>query len=111
MGEDTRDPVIELATRGVGLLRSRASPRTLLRAQRCADVRRAPWGGGPRGRRAARCGGGDEACNRYGLHGAGGGERGRLPLQGGPGAPRRRAPARQLRPARATTFPAHAVSA
>jgi hypothetical protein len=37
MGEDTRDPVIELDTRGVGLLRSWASPRTEFRVTRSPD--------------------------------------------------------------------------
>ncbi len=37
MGEDTRDPVIELDNRGVGLLRSWASPRTEFRVTRSPD--------------------------------------------------------------------------
>jgi hypothetical protein len=37
MGEDTGDPVIELDARGVGLLRSWASPRTEFRVTRSPD--------------------------------------------------------------------------
>lgn len=37
MVEDTRDPVIELDTRGVGLLKSWASPRTEFRVTRAPD--------------------------------------------------------------------------
>jgi hypothetical protein len=37
MGEDTRDPVIELDARGVGLLRSWASPHTEFRVTRSPD--------------------------------------------------------------------------
>lgn len=37
MGEDTRDPVIELDTRGVELLKSWAAPRTEFRVTRTAD--------------------------------------------------------------------------
>ena len=37
MGEDARDPVIELDMRGVGLLRSWASPRTEFRVTRSPD--------------------------------------------------------------------------
>jgi hypothetical protein len=37
MGEGTRDPVIELDTRGVGLVKSWASPRTEFRVTRAPD--------------------------------------------------------------------------
>jgi hypothetical protein len=37
MSEDTRDPVIELDTRGVELLKSWASPRTEFRVTRAPD--------------------------------------------------------------------------